>query len=39
MLGGRPLFAMPPSRGEAKVVLAGSDHSVASITKSLTEIL
>jgi hypothetical protein len=39
MLGGRPLFAMPPSRGEAKVVVAGSDRSVASITKSLTESL
>ena len=39
MLGGGPLFAMPPSRGEAKVVVAGSDRSVASITKSLTESL
>ena len=39
MLGGRPLFAMPPSRGEARVVVAGSDHSVATITKSLTESL
>jgi len=39
MLGGGPLFAMSPARGEAKVVVAGSDHSVASITKSLTESL
>jgi hypothetical protein len=39
MLGGGPLFAMPPSRGEAKVVVAGSDHSVATITKSLAESL
>jgi hypothetical protein len=39
MLGGRPLFAMPPARGEVKVVVAGSDHSYAAITKSLTESL
>ena len=39
MLGGRPLFAMPPSRGEVKVVVAGSDRSFAAITKSLTESL
>jgi hypothetical protein len=39
MLGGGPLFAMSPAQGEAKVVVAGSDHSVASITKSLTESL
>jgi hypothetical protein len=39
MLGGRPLFAMPPSRGEVKVVVAGSDRAFAAITKSLTESL
>ncbi len=39
MLGGRPLFAMPPSRGEVKVVVAGSDRSFAAITKSLTDSL
>jgi hypothetical protein len=39
MLVGRPLFAMPPSRGEVKVVVAGSDRSFAAITKSLTESL
>jgi hypothetical protein len=39
MLGGRPLFAMPPSRGEVKVVIAGSDSSFAAIAKSLTESL
>jgi hypothetical protein len=39
MLSGRPLFAMPPSRGEVKVVVAGSDRSFAAITKSLTESL
>jgi hypothetical protein len=39
MLGARPLFAMPPSRGEVKVVVAGSDRSFAAITKSLTESL
>jgi hypothetical protein len=30
---------MPPSRGEVKVVVAGSDRSFAAITKSLTESL
>lgn len=39
MLGGRPLLAMPPSRGEVKIVVAGSDHSFAAIAKSLTESL
>jgi hypothetical protein len=39
ILGGRPLFAMPPARGEVKVVVAGSDRSFAAITKSLTESL
>lgn len=39
MLGGRPLLAMPSSRGEVKVVVAGSDRSFTAITKSLTESL
>jgi hypothetical protein len=39
MLGGRPLFATPPARGEVKVVVAGSDRSFAAIAKSLTESL
>jgi hypothetical protein len=39
MLGGRLLFAMPPSRGEVKVAVAGNDRSFAAITKSLTESL
>ena len=39
MLGGRPLFAMPPARGEVKVVIAGSDSSFGAIAKSLTESL
>ena len=39
MLSGRPLFAMPPSRAEVKVVVAGSDRSFVAITKSLSESL
>jgi len=39
LLVSRPLFAMPPSRGEVKVVVAGSDRSCTAITKSLTESL
>ena len=39
MLGGRSLFAMPPSRGDVNVVVAGSDHSFAAITRSMTESL
>ncbi|MGB8296042.1 MAG: hypothetical protein WCG85_11495 [Polyangia bacterium] len=39
MLSGQPLFAMPPSRAEVNVVVAGSDRSFAAITKSLTESL
>ena len=39
LLVSRPLFAMPPSQGEVKVVVAGSDRSCAAITKSLTESL
>jgi hypothetical protein len=39
MLSGRPLFAMPPSRAEVNVVVAGSDRSFAAITKSLAESL
>jgi hypothetical protein len=38
-LGGQPLFAMPPSRGEAKVVVASSDQAFTAIAKSLTESL
>ena len=38
-LGGRSLFAMPPSRGDVKVVIAGSDSSFGAIAKSLTESL
>jgi hypothetical protein len=39
MLGGRTLFAMPSSRGEVKVVVAGNDSSFAAIAKSLAESL
>ena len=39
VLSGRPLFAMPPSRGDVNVVVAGSDRSFAAITKSLAESL
>jgi hypothetical protein len=39
MLGGGTLFAMPPSRGQVKVLFAGSDSSFGAITKSLTESL
>ena len=39
ILGGRSLFAMPPARGEVKVVVAGSDRAFAAITKSLMESL
>jgi hypothetical protein len=39
ILGGRPLFAMPPAQGEVKVVVAGSDRAFAALTKSLTESL
>jgi hypothetical protein len=40
LLGGvPPLFAMPPSRGEAKIVVAGSDRSATAIMKSVTESL
>jgi len=38
-LGGRLLFAMPPERGEVKVVIAASDSSFDAIAKSLTESL
>ena len=39
LLGGRPLFAMPPGSGEVKVVVAGNDRSFAAIARSLTESL
>jgi hypothetical protein len=35
----RPLFAMPPVRGEVMVVVAGDDHAFKVIAKSLTESL
>jgi hypothetical protein len=38
-LGGQPLYAMPPARGEVKVVVAGSDRAFAGIAKSLAESL
>lgn len=37
LLSAQPLHALPPSRGEVNVVIAGSDHSFAAIAKSLTE--
>jgi hypothetical protein len=39
MLGGQPLLAMPSSRGEVKVIVAGSDQAFSAIAKSLTESL
>jgi hypothetical protein len=39
MLAARPLLAMPPSRGDVKVLVAGSDQAFAAIAKSLTESL
>jgi hypothetical protein len=39
MLVGRLLFAMPPSRGDVRVVVAGDDRSFGVIAKSLTESL
>jgi hypothetical protein len=39
MLGGQPSLAMPSSRGEVKVMVAGSDQAFAAIAKSLTESL
>jgi len=39
MLAARQLLAMPPSRGDVKVLVAGSDQAFAAIAKSLTESL